>query len=520
MSTLFNDSNMSESRTVNTMRNSSIALVYYGVSLILNFISRKVFLDKLGTEILGLNTTANNLLSFLNLAELGIGFAISFVLYTPIAQGDKNTINEIVSLQGALYKRIALFIIGGAVLLSLFFPLIFAKMDLPLWYAYASFGVLLYSALLSYFINYRQIILTASQQDYKITLSYKACLLIKIIFQIIVLNNFPQPYICWLITEIIFSTIASLWLNATIKKNHPYLENSRKRFNELRRRYPVIVTKVKQLFFHKIAAFTVTQTSPLIIYGFLSLTVVTIYSNYLILTSGAILMLSSVFNGVGASVGNLIATCDQKRILEVFDELFCVRFFLSALLSICICYFASDFIGLWIGEEYILPQSTVLLIAVSMYLTISRGVVDSFLNGYGLFKDIWAPVAEAIINIGASIVGGSIWGLNGILGGAILSLIIIVFLWKPYFLFSQGIKHSIGRYISLYARCLIAGAIMIIITHAIRLYIPIDPSSSVTNFIIVCTLAAICSGCFGFISLYILCQGMRQFSKRIFMFLH
>ncbi len=511
---------MSESRTVNTFRNSSIALVYYGVSLVLNFVSRKVFLDKLGTEILGLNTTANNLLSFLNLAELGIGFAISFALYAPIARGDQNAINEIVSLQGALYKRIALFIITGAVILSLFFPFIFAKMDLPLWYAYASFGVLMYSALLSYFINYRQIVLTASQQDYKITLSYKACLLIKILVQIFVLSYFPHPYIWWLVTEVIFTSIASIWLNLIIRKNHPYLENSKKCFKELRLKYPVIVKKVKQLFFHKIAAFAVTQTSSLIIYGFLSLTVVALYGNYLMLTSGAILLLTSVFNGVGASVGNLIALGEKKRILAVFEELFCVRFFLSALFSICIYCFASDFIILWIGKEYVLSQNTVLLISVSMYLTVSRGVVDTFLNGYGLFKDIWAPVAEAVINIGASIIGGAIWGLNGIIGGAILSLIVIIFLWKPYFLFSQGIKYPIGFYISLYSRCLIVGAIMTIMALVIRHFTPIDPSSSVTNFITVCILTAICTGGLGFVLEYVLCRGMRQFSKRIFMFLH
>lgn len=509
---------MSESRTINTFRNSSIALVYYGVSLILNFISRKVFLDKLGTEVLGLNTTANNLLSFLNLAELGIGFAISFALYAPIAKGDKQIINEIVSLQGCLYKRIAIFIIIGAIILSFFFPLIFAKMNLPLWYAYASFGVLLYSSMLSYFINYRQIILTASQQDYKITLSYKSCLLIKIIFQIFVLSYFSHPYIWWLVTEVIFTTIASVWLNIIIKKNHPYLQKTKNNFKELRSKYPIIVTKVKQLFFHKIAAFAVTQTSSLIIYGFLSLTVVTLYGNYLILTSGAILLLTSVFNGVGASVGNLIATGDKKHILAVFEELFCIRFFLSALFSICIYYFASDFIILWIGSQYVLSQTTVLLITISMYLGISRGVVDTFLNGYGLFKDIWAPVAEAVINIAASIIGGAIWGLNGILAGSILSLIVIVFLWKPYFLFSQGIKYAIKFYIALYAKCLIAGAVMTLTALIIRQYLPINPSSMVINFIIVCLVAFFGAGFFGFITEYFLCPGMRNFSKRIFKF--
>lgn len=272
------------------------------------------------------------------------------------------------------------------------------------------------------------------------------------------------------------------------------------------------------MFFHKIAAFAVTQTSSLIIYGFLSLTAVALYGNYLMLTAGVVLLLNSVFNGVGASVGNLIATGDKPRVLDVFEELFCFRFFLSALLSICIYFFASDFITLWIGREYVLPNTTVLLISLGMYLTISRGVVDTFLNGYGLFKDIWAPVAEALINIGASIIGGALWGLNGILGGAILSLIIIVFSWKPYFLFTQGIKYPIGFYIFLYARCLVAGAAMFALAFGIKHFIPIDSTSSITNFIIMCSTVAVGIGIAGYVAEYIMCRGMRQFSKRIFMF--
>ena len=136
---------MVASRVGNSIRNGLAGMVYYCLNLCLNFISRKVFLDHLGAEVLGLNSTAINLLQFLNLAELGIGFAVAFSLYEPIAKDDKIAINEIIALQGGLYKRIALFIIAGAIVLSLFFPLIFEKTPLPLWYAYASFGVLLLS---------------------------------------------------------------------------------------------------------------------------------------------------------------------------------------------------------------------------------------------------------------------------------------------------------------------------------------------------------------------------------------
>ena len=100
-----------ESRTSKSIKNAKVALAFYFINLVLQFLSRKVFLDYLGAEVLGLNTTAQNLLGFLNLAELGVSFAISYTLYAPLLRKDEQTINEIVSLQGWLYRRIAFIII-------------------------------------------------------------------------------------------------------------------------------------------------------------------------------------------------------------------------------------------------------------------------------------------------------------------------------------------------------------------------------------------------------------------------
>lgn len=149
------------SRTSKSIRNSKVALIYTFFNSILSFFSRKIFLDHLGTEILGLNTTAVNILQFLNLAELGIGTAVTFTIYKPLFEKDYESVNEIVSVQGWLYRRIAWWMIGGALVAMCLFPFIFNKMELPLWYAYASFGVLLVSSLLGYFVNYKQIILSA-----------------------------------------------------------------------------------------------------------------------------------------------------------------------------------------------------------------------------------------------------------------------------------------------------------------------------------------------------------------------
>ena len=95
------------------------------INFALQFYSRKVFLNYLGTEILGLNTTATNLLQFLNLAELGISSAVGFTLFKPIHDQNYQTINELVTLQKHLYRRIAYIVIIGAGVLMAWFPWIY-----------------------------------------------------------------------------------------------------------------------------------------------------------------------------------------------------------------------------------------------------------------------------------------------------------------------------------------------------------------------------------------------------------
>ena len=257
-----------------------------------------------------------------------------------------------------MYRRIALIVIAGAVVLGAFFPFIFSKMKLPLWYAYASFGVLLVSALLSYFVNYKEVLLSADQKEYKITYSYKACMMARLIVQYFIIKNCENPYIWWLVLEGGFAVIASIALSAMVRRTYPFLKTGISTSAELKKKYPEIVTKIKRIFFHKISTFVLQQTSPLIIYAFASLTLVTYYTNYTTITIGLALLLNALFNSIGAGVGNLVASGDKQRIMNVFDELFSVRFYISAGASIALYILTPSFITLWIGEQYILPQST------------------------------------------------------------------------------------------------------------------------------------------------------------------
>ena len=504
------------SRTKNSLKNSIVALIYYILYLVLSFFSRKVFLEYLGTDILGLNTTAQNLLQFLNLAELGIGVAVGFTLYKPIFDNDENTINEIVTLQGYLYKRIAYFLILGSAILMCFFPLIFKKITLPLWYTYAIFGVLLFSALLSYFVNYRQIVLTASQKDYKIQYSLRSVTIIKIVVQMIAVTYFPNGFIWWLALEAIFAGIGSAALHRITMKEFPGLISVDKSFKELRTKYSYFVTKIKQIFFHKLGGFVLTQTSPLIIYAYSTLSLVAIYGNYTILVSGLLMLVNAIFNSIGAGVGNLVAEGDQNKINKVFCELFSIRFLIVSTLCFCLYMLADPFITLWIGKEYLLPDSTLLLIVCMLFINLSRLTVDAFINAYGLFSDIWAPIVESILNIGLSVLLGAYFGLNGILSGVIISQIIIIVLWKPYFLISRKMRGFGMVYLKIYLSHLFIFLIISWIT--LNIFNRFEIQEGLVNFITYSLMVCGVFFTFMLLSLMSISKGMREGLSRILLF--
>ena len=498
------------------MRNSIVAVSLQVVSLLIGFWSRRIFLNHLGTEILGLNTTANILLQFLNLAELGIGSAIAVTLYKPIFDDDKQSIKEIVALQGWMYKIIALIVMGGSAIMMCFFPMIFSKTPLPLWYAYASFGVLLYSNLLGYFFNYKQILLDAHQLNYKIQLSTKLISIFKLVIQAFTIKYLDNGYIWWLVLEALFATVTAVILSRTVNKTFPYIKESVPAPGELRHKYPSVVTKVKQMFFHKIAGIVIGQATPMIIYAFASLTLVAKYGNYLILTNNLTLLLGGLFMGIGASVGNMVAEHNNELTMKIFRELFSSRFWMTSVCCICLWFLTDPFISLWIGPEYVLDKSTLLLVIVVFYIANTRNVVEIYLNAYGLFRDIWAPMLEAVICLSASIILGKHFGLNGILSGLIISQIIMVLTWKPIFLFHSGLKQSLWIYIKMYTVHLAVAAVTVYLLYRIKEFFVFDAAASFASFFLYALIIFSITAVLLFALLYLCEKGMRSFMKRLF----
>lgn len=475
-------------RVHKSMLNAEVNLLFYFLSLFLAFFSRKTFLNCLGTEFIGLTGTLSNILGYLNIAELGIGSCISFFLYKPLQSENHASINEILSVFGYLYRIIGFIILGSGVVISLFFPIIFNHIELGLGIVYFAFFSFLGSSLIGYFINYRQILLSADQKNYLVAIYFQSANLIKLAIQIFLALYFRNVYF-WVFVEFLFGVIGCIVLNWKINKEYPWLRTNKKRGTYLLKKYPDILINTRQIFIHKIKDFVLRKSDEIFVFAFVSLNMVAFYGNYMMIINKITLLFHSVLESVNAGIGNLVAENDKKKTMNVFWELMTIRHFVAGMLCYCIYHFTESFITLWLGKEYILDHRILVLLVIFVYITNSRGVVDAFNHAHGLYADVWSAWAELIINISITIIGGIHWGIIGILLGKIVSIFLIVIFWKPFYLFNSGFKLSVSQYWNGAIRYYIIFAIAFIGGSTLTRYIPISPNAGYMQWICFCLLS-------------------------------
>lgn len=462
---------MNESRTAKTIKNAKYNLFFLIINVLIAFFSRKIFLDCLGTQFLGLSSTLSSLLGFLNLAELGIGTAIGVSLYKPLAENNRESINEIVSVLGFYYRFIGLFILCGGVVISLFLPLMFKGEEISLFVIYSAFYAFLLSTFISYYFNYRQVLLGADQKRYVVTKYLHTANVVKLLLQMAMASYTSNVYV-WIVIELSFAILACWILNKKIDKTYLWLVSDTARGKRVRNNYPNIKTYTRQLFIQKVASFAANQISPLFIYSYVSLDMVAYSTNYTTLLSKLTMFTNSLLASTDASVGNLIASNDKKKILDVYHEMFSTYFFMAAFFSYMLFFMTEPFIGLWLGEQYELGEIVLLLYIANFFLCHYMGATWQFLYGYGLFKDVWASISEMVLYLFCAFLGGYLWGFEGILLATVISKYVIHAVWKPYFLFTEGFHEPIIEYIKLFIKhCCVFAAIVLICEPIRRLII-------------------------------------------------
>lgn len=452
-----------ESRVKKTFLNARVNLIFYFLTLALSFFSRKIFLDCLGADFVGLTGTLGNILGYLNLAELGVGSAIGYLLYKPLFDHDEEKICDIISVMGYLYRCIGLFILGAGIVLSFFLPLIFPDSNTgfsqPLiYFAYFSF---LTSSLLGYFINYRQTLLGADQKNYVVAAYFQTATIVKTLVQM-ASAYYTGNYYLWVAIELGFGVIYTVILNWKINETYPWLKTRVKEGRRLLKQYPDVIVKTKQLFIHKIAGSICLQSYNVIIYAVASLSMVALYGNYVLIIGKITSLINTALGSSGASVGNLAAQGNLQRTRDIYWEMAGFTSFIGGVVFYSLIGFSTPFIKLWLGTQYELALWVILPYFIKIYCDFTTSNLNTFLYAHGLFYDVWAPFVESVICLGISIGAGIKWGLFGVLLGSMTSNLIINVGWKSYFLFTKGLKLPWLRFWFFYGKYLIVQILAIV----------------------------------------------------------
>ena len=182
-------------RTQKSARNMTVGMVSQLLTILLSFISRTVFIHFLSSEYLGINGLLANVLTVLSFAELGIADAMTYAMYKPAKEDDRETINKLMILYRKLYTIIAAVVGGIGLFLSFFINHIVATPpDIP-ESLQVIFGFYIVNNMASYLLTYKKSILIANQENYIVTSVCQVTAILQQIFQMLILWLTHQYYL-------------------------------------------------------------------------------------------------------------------------------------------------------------------------------------------------------------------------------------------------------------------------------------------------------------------------------------
>lgn len=463
-----------DSRFSNSVKNISFGLIAQFSQMVLGFVSRTIFIKYLAVEYLGVNGLFSNILSLLSLAELGIAGAISYSFYKPLAEKDEMKLAALINFSAKVYTKIALIVTVIGLLIVPFLDRIVENPpkqlanDLLIIYL-----LFLFNTVSSYFLQYKISLFQADQRSYVIFKNNIVIFLLQNIFQIIVLVLFKN-FILYLVIQSFFQLVGNIILSLKVNKSYPFL----KKYKELKLDLETkekIYSNVKSNSLVKIGGILVNSTDNLILNYFSGLVMVGLLSNYNLLIGLASGLIVQVFSSITASVANINAVESQEKKIGTFNLINFTNFWIYGITSIGIIFLINDFIQIWIGKNYILPFSVVILLVINFYMYGMQNAVWLFKFTFGIFKQgQYLILLTALINLVLSLFFGNYYGLVGILVATAIARLVTNAWFDPYIVFKIGLKLNPINYLIKYVKYVLVLLLSLVILFGINYYLPFE----------------------------------------------
>lgn len=423
--------------------NITTSVIFKLIILVVSIFARRYLVNILGTEATGIYSLYISIIGFLSIAELGIGTAITFSMYKPIVDGDKDLVSGLYYLYKKTYSIIFILMLITGIILTPFLPYLM-KDQTGTYNIYITYLIFLAGTLVTYFYAYKTSFIEAHLDKYVTTTILSVGKIFEAILQIIVLLT-TKSFILFLSTILISNTLQWIATQIVFKYKYSHLINENKDIPvEVRED---VVKKTKAMFFHKIGGLLVVSTDSIIISAFVGISLLGIFSNYTMIATTMVGILVLIFKSIISIIGHSYAKNTKEVYHRQFKPIYLINYILALIFFLGFYATVDNVIGMIYGKDLIIAKNIVLVISLNYFISFMRQATMSFKDAAGLFyHDRYKPLLEGVVNLILSLIFVFIWGIAGVLMATIITNIFITSTIEPYVLYKHGFEKSPKKY--------------------------------------------------------------------------
>lgn len=434
-------------RTKNATRNIIFGVILKAYQIVVPFLMRTAMIYLMGVQYLGLNSLFTSILQVLNLAELGVGSAMIYSMYKPIAEDDNATICALMKLYRTYYRAIGFVIAVIGCILTPFIPKLISG-DIPNdLNIYTLYLLNLGATVLSYWLYaYKNSILQAHQRTDVVSKVTLVTSTIQYALQLLVLWAFRNYYL-YVIVMLATQAVTNIATAVVADKLYPQFKpKGALPKHDVQK----INSRIRDLFTSKIGGIIVNAADTIVISAFLGLTALAVYQNYYFILTSITGFITIVFSAVTAGIGNsLVVETKEKNFkdLNVFTFIIC---WISGFCSCCFLNLYQPFMELWVGKDLMLNFSVVVCFVIYFYVCEVNQLLNTYKDAGGIWhEDRFRPLVTAIANLGMNLVMVQFWGLYGIILSTVLSMLLVGMPWLFHNLFTTMFeKKNMKKYLN------------------------------------------------------------------------
>ena len=431
-------------RTKYSVKNAGIAMSTKILAIVFGFFARMVFTHTLSMEYVGVNGLFTNILGALNFADLGIGTALVYTMYEPVAKGDVSKQKALMKLYDRMYRIIALvvFVIG-----ALMFPIIRVLVHDTdgVHGVMLIYFMFLARTIFSYVMMYRSMIFLANQRNYVNDMLDSLFLVLQNIIQIILLLV-TRNYFLYLAVYVITVLLRNTVIYHRAEQEYPEV------FEPCEDTVPEeeqkgIYRNLKAMLMHKIGEVLINNIDNLTLTAIVGITAVGMYSNYYLIIGSVRQIIDRIIYGIAGSVGNLGATEKKEHVREVFLGTFFLVAAGYGLAAIALYELLDIFVASSFGAQYVFPKLVTMVLCINFFLNGVRRVSLIFRDSLGLFwNDRYKTIVESLVNLVTSIILARKLGTAGVFIGTFISIVGVSMWVEPLVLYKDYFQAPVSEY--------------------------------------------------------------------------